>query len=284
MSEQLTWTPMEPFGALVDVDLAAGLSDADGTQFTRLFEEHHLLVLRGQALTEQQHVAVMALLGPVPTDGASVVANDAAYGLQGDIRLAFHSDLAFAAEPDLGGSLYAMDLVDDVSSTSFASGVRAYQQLPSALKSRIGGLEAISCWPLDQTRRNRCDQLTDADPRFAHPLVWPHPRTGMPVLYLTEMQTDAIVGLDEAESEALIAELFGYLFDPSNVVVHTWRVGDLAIWDNRALQHAREDVSQVGLRVLRRVSLARRSFFGQFPQFAPTAGGYSDARHEQASG
>jgi taurine dioxygenase len=281
MSTELTWSAMEPFGALVDVDCAAGLSAAQRAGLKRLFEEHHLLVLRGQSLTEEQHVATMAMLGPVPSDASSMVANDPAFGLQGDIRLAFHSDLAFAAEPDLGGSLYAIDLVNDVSTTSFASGARAFGQLPAALRERVAGLEAISCWPLDQTRRNRCDQLTDADPRCAHPVLWPHPGTAVPVLYLTEMQTDSIVGLDEAASEALIAELFGYLFDPDNVVTHTWRVGDLVIWDNRALQHARSDVSQVGLRVLRRVSLARRSFFEQFPQFAPTAGGYSDARHEQ---
>ena len=53
----------------------------------------------------------MERLGPVPADDDGLVSNDPTVGLQGSGRLAFHSDLAFAAEPDLGASLYALDLV-----------------------------------------------------------------------------------------------------------------------------------------------------------------------------
>jgi taurine dioxygenase len=91
--------------------------------------------------------------------------------------------------------------------------------------------------------------------------------TGKPVLYLSEMHTDSIVGLAEEESETLIEELFGYLFMPGTIYTHRWRNGDLAIFDNRAIQHSRPDVSAVGPRTLRRITLAEQSLFEQYPQF-----------------
>ena len=43
---------------------------------------------------------------------------------------------------------------------------------------------------------------------------------------------DSIVGLPEAESDALIDELIGYLWDPDYLYEHHWRDGDRVIWDN----------------------------------------------------
>ena len=71
------------------------------------------------------------------------------------------------------------------------------------------------------------------------------------------MQTDSIVGLDEPSSEALLAELWSELYAPTNVYTHHWRVGDLVVWDNIAVQHARDDVVGGSGRTLRRVPVGR---------------------------
>jgi taurine dioxygenase len=133
-------------------------------------------------------------------------------------------------------------------------------------------MSSLSVWPTDQSGRNRACDANANLPRYEHPVVWPHHATGDPVLYISEMHTDSIVGLPEDESDALIAELFGYLYSPETVYTHTWRNGDLAIFDNRSLQHSRPDVSGVGRRTLSRVTLAQQSFFEQFPQFKPIDG------------
>ncbi len=285
MSDLIPCTPLAPFGAELKLDLGKPLNKAQAGELLRLYRQYKVLLVRNQQLDEAQQKRVMSYLGPVPSDACGLTSNDPNVGLQGDIKLAFHSDLAFAPEPDIGASLFAVDLVADASSTSFTNGILVYQKLPQSLKDRIDDLEAVSVWPLDQTRRNRAAALNPEDPRATHPVVWIHPATGEPNLYLTEMQTDCIVGLPEAESDALIAELFGYLFAPENILTHKWRNGDLVIWDNLATQHARQDVSQVGIRTLRRVSLARRSFFEQFPQFRPKdLKGYSDERHLKIAG
>jgi taurine dioxygenase len=284
MTDLIPHRALTPFGAELDFDFSGALDKAQAGELIRLFRRHKVLIARNQHLDEAAHKKVMSYLGPVPSDATGLTSNDPNVGMQGDIKLAFHSDLAFAPEPDLGASLFALDLVADASSTSFVNGALVYERLPETLRRRIDQLEALSVWPLDQTRRNRAAGLKANDPRATHPLVWNHPATGEPILYLTEMQTDSIVGLADDESEALIAELFGHLFAPESILTHTWRNGDLVIWDNLATQHGRKDISQVGVRTLRRVSIARRSFFEQFPELAPKdLKGFADERHAKVA-
>lgn len=78
-----------------------------------------------------------------------------------------------------------------------------------------------------------------------------HPTSGEELLYVSAMQTDSIVGLPEAESEELLARCWARLHASDNVYEHVWSPGDLLVWDNLALQHARDAVH--GRRTLRRV-------------------------------
>jgi alpha-ketoglutarate-dependent taurine dioxygenase len=67
--------------------------------------------------------------------------------------------------------------------------------------------------------------------------------------------TKEIVGLPDIESEALLAELFAHLYQPSARWNHEWRPGDLVVWDNIAMQHARPNVAGNGpARTLRKVA------------------------------
>jgi taurine dioxygenase len=68
--------------------------------------------------------------------------------------------------------------------------------------------------------------------------------------------THEIIGLPRAESEGLLAELLGYIRDRRVIYQHEWRVGDLVVWDNRSLQHARSNFDPSEKRTLRRVPIA----------------------------
>jgi alpha-ketoglutarate-dependent taurine dioxygenase len=123
---RIPFEPLSPFGALVDIDASRDVNEAVAGDLLQLFRVHYLLLLRDQDLDTDGHRRVLEWLGPVPPDDG-LVSNDPAVGLQGSGRLAFHSDLAFAAEPDLAVSLYALDLVAGTSTTSFANGALAYR-------------------------------------------------------------------------------------------------------------------------------------------------------------
>lgn len=282
MSSTLRFRPIEPFGAEVDLDLRCQLADDQVDDLRHLFRLHHLLIFENQHLAPEQFRAAMAHLGPVPPE-TGFVSTDPNVGANGRLKLAFHSDLAFAQKPDLGVALYAVDVVDDETATKFAHAYTALGRLPSELRARLEGLQCRHVWPVDQAGRNHEAALRDSDPRAVHPLIADHPLTGEPVLYVNYKLTDCILGMTADDSEALLQELFRYIYDPDNIVVHRWRAGGLAVWDNYYVHHGRDELTAPGVRSLMRVTLAEQGFFEQFPQFAAIVDGFTDDRHRSTS-
>ena len=67
--------------------------------------------------------------------------------------------------------------------------------------------------------------------------------------------TEEIIGLKESESREILEKLYEKIEDPDICYTHVWRPGDLLMWDNRCLQHARTDFPTSQRRLLRRVGL-----------------------------
>jgi taurine dioxygenase len=67
--------------------------------------------------------------------------------------------------------------------------------------------------------------------------VLTHPETGRKALYVNEAFTIHIVELSPAESDAVLRLLFRHVEKPEFVVRWKWTPGDVAFWDNRAVQH-----------------------------------------------
>ena len=96
-----------------------------------------------------------------------------------------------------------------------------------------------------------------------HPLVRAHPETGKPALYLGRRRTypsQYIVGLPEDESETLLDRLWAHATQDKFKWTHTWRVGDLLVWDNRCAMHYRDPVDATQRRVM-----YRTQFQGETP-------------------
>ena len=153
---------------------------------------------------------------------------------------------------------------------AIASGTRAYEALPEPLKTRLNGLQVITALGTDPTRRISESEmiLSPGWPRYVHKLVSPHPITGRPVLEICPMSSVRIESLAPTDSEALLAELFGYVEAAGNVYEHRWYDGDLLIWDNFAMLHARKKLDGVARRTLQRLTLGKLSFPAAFPRFS----------------
>jgi len=262
---------LAPFGVEVDLDLKAPLSPGTAEQLRELYDTRRLLVFRGQSLTQDEQAEFASIFGPLlrlPLDRLTYISNQPGAGNLGDSELAFHSDLSFSPKPYRGISLLAVDVENGRTSTRFIDAIRAYASLPAELRRRIDNYHALHVFGASLSGRNGED-LPEHLPRQVHPLVMRHPRTAEPILYANWNQTARIVELPKAKSDALLEELFGYLYAPGAEYEHRWSVGDLAMWDNLALQHARGDISQVGRRTLQRITLGEAGFFEQHPQFMP---------------
>ena len=266
MESPLETAPIAPFGVEVQADLSRPLSDAAQAALRALVVAHKLLVFRGQRLSEAAQVRAMGYLGRVlgPQGEYREVSAD---GNLGAGPLAFHSDLAFTPAPFKLLSLHAVAVNDEESWTRFADHVGVLDRLEPALAAAIAGRDARTVISLVQSHRAVAFDNPAFLPQQLRPAIIAHPATGEPVLYISEMQTARIEGMPRPESDALLARLFAALQAPDNVYEHRWRNGDLVIWDNIAMTHARCDLAGMHPRRLQRVAVADKSFFDLCPQF-----------------
>lgn len=260
-----------PFGIEVKTDLTRAFTPEEKAALRRLYLRDGLLLLRGQALSMDQQLDACEIFGPVMRGSREnyLVSNVHADGLLGDRELLFHNDVPYVPAPYLGGSLHALEVDDGVSATRFASGMLGYETLPPALRARVDGRNALHIKGRGIGQRTRLTDLVPQDACAVHELVGKQQETGRPYLFACVEMTGLVIGLPEPESEALLQELFDHLYRPATVYEHRWQVGDIIIWDNLAVQHARSRISG-GRRTLQRVTIAQYGYWDQYPVDLPT--------------
>lgn len=258
--------PGAPFGLEITADLTASFSDSEKEELRRLYRQDGLLLFRNQKLSMEQQIEACSIFGPVLRDSIEnyLVSNVEKDGLLGNRELLFHNDVPFVPAPYLGGSLHALEVDDGVSATRFASAFRAWEALPAELQNRIDGLNVLHVRARSFTRRTK---LADSEPRdncAVHALVGRQEETGRPYIFVCQDMAALVAGLSEGDSDALLEELFGYLYAPGNVYEHHWQVGDFIVWDNLGVQHARSEITG-GRRTLQRVTIAEFGYWEQVP-------------------
>jgi taurine dioxygenase len=70
-----------------------------------------------------------------------------------------------------------------------------------------------------------------------HPAVIVHPETGRKALYVSESWVTRIVELAPLEGSAVLRMFYEHVKLPEFAVRWRWSADDVAIWDNRAVQH-----------------------------------------------
>jgi taurine dioxygenase len=266
-SEIFSIRPVKSFGVEIDFDLRQPLTQPQQEELKRLHLAHQLLLFRNQSLTLNEQERVMGHLGPILTDvidRMDYVSTDTSIGSFGTGIITFHSDLAFTPSPFPSISLHAKNVEERATATSFASAVHAYKAMPQALRDRLRDMQIFNCIASDNEGRARDQEIPEGSPNAVRPMVWRHPETGEELILVNYQQTICVNDLPEEESEALLFELFSYLYAPSNVYEHRWCNGDLIIWDNIALQHARPE-RVTGTRTLQRVTGGQKGVIAMYP-------------------
>jgi taurine dioxygenase len=273
--------PGSPFGFEVTVDLSANFSDAEKNALRQLYRRDGLLLFRGQKLTKAQQITACDIFAPaLPEDAIEnfIVSNVREDGVLGDRELLFHNDVPFVPAPFLGGCLYALEVDEGVSTTRFANTMRGFEALPDELQGRIDGMNALHVRARAFTRRTKLSDCEPQDNCAVHALVGRQEETARRYVFACMDMTAQVIGLSEPASDALLEELFSYLYAPENVFEHGWQQGDLVIWDNLAVQHARAEIES-GKRTLQRVTMGKWGYWEQCPVDLPTF----DELHEQAA-
>jgi taurine dioxygenase len=247
------------------LELSRPLADAALEQVSAAFNRYSVLVFRDQQLAPEQRIAFSRCFGPLQINVRSefnkpgypeiytvsnVLKDGKPIGSQ-DAGRYWHSDLCYLPIPTLASLLYSLEVpeVDGVTrgDTLFASTCASYDDLPASVKQRLEGLRAVNSYnAMFQRKASEFGvrpKLTDAEqtqkyPKDAvHPVIRTHPVTGRKCIYVCEGYTTRILDMPEAESEELLQLLFAQVTKPHYLYRHKWRVGDLTMWDNCAVQH-----------------------------------------------
>jgi taurine dioxygenase len=263
-----------PIGVEVrGVDLHEPLDDESVAPLRDAFDRRHLLLFRAQEISGDEQVRLCRHFGPIAREGAEehgLVSNTDPGGILREGALPFHSDFAFTHEPVRALSLYALVVPEGGAPTVFADAVGVLDRVPTALRLELDHRSVVNVYdfsgPTDRRMRER--DLPPGSPIVERPLVGEHRLLGVPVVNANAMHTDRIVGLPEPESEALLAELFAHLYAPENTFVLDWTVGDVAVWDNLALQHHRPAFPHAAPRSMQRVCINEKTSHQLVPNMA----------------
>ncbi len=266
----------ENIGARIDGVRLGELDTETAAAINTALTTHKVVFIRGQQhLDDDSHYAVAESLGvpttPHPTlkfEGSKVMRLES---IGGGGANQWHTDVTFVDRPPKASILRAVELPAYGGTTTWASTVAAYNQLPQPLQQLADGLWAMHNNAFDYGQADPAKLAAlEADPeallKYAnqfhsthyethHPVVRVHPETGERSLLLGNF-VKAILGVNGAESRALFQIFQDRITWLENTIRWNWELGDVAIWDNRATQHYA--VSDYGTqhRVMHRITLA----------------------------
>jgi alpha-ketoglutarate-dependent 2,4-dichlorophenoxyacetate dioxygenase len=241
----------------VDVhDVAA--SEAAYTAVRAAFEEHSVLVLRDQDVTDEAQLAFSRRFGPlevtkVGSDGygtnlvilktldekGNVVPEDHRLALENKANQLWHTDSSFKRVPALASVLSSRIIPGRGGETEYVSTRLAFERLDPALQRR---LENSFAWhEYAYSRGKIAPDLAGPAERAALPpqcwrLIWKNPINGRKALYIAS-HTCAIEGMELKAARELLAGLTEAATAPGASYLHSWRMGDVVMWDNRATMH-----------------------------------------------
>jgi len=170
----------------------------------------------------------------------------------------WHSDGSWAKERGLVTSLHSLRAPATGGDTLYANMYAAYEGLSAEDKRCFDPLVAVHDLDYSRRRTDARRQMSEEQKRNAPPVEWPivrtHPETGRKCVYLGE-HASHVRGLPLEEGRALIQRIVAHATQPQYVYRHRWRVGELVMWDNRALLHSATDFDWINdVRILRRTT------------------------------
>jgi alpha-ketoglutarate-dependent 2,4-dichlorophenoxyacetate dioxygenase len=222
------------------------------------FEQHSVLVLRGQEVTDEAQLAFSRRFGPLEVtkvgslgvgtnlvilstidENGKVVPADHRLALRNKANQLWHTDSTFKRVPALASVLSARIIPARGGETEYVSTRLAWERLDPALRQRLGN--SFAWHDYAHSRGKIAPDLASSEERAALPpqcwrLGWKNPANGRTALYIAS-HAYAIEGMEQDAAQQLLEKLMDAATAPGASYVHSWRSGDVVMWDNRATMH-----------------------------------------------
>ena len=234
------------------------MDDATYAGARAAFEQHSVLVFRGQEVTDEGQLAFSCRFGPpevtkvgslgtgthfitlttIGPDG-KVVRPDHRIALRNKANQLWHTDSSFKSVPALTSVLSARIIPARGGETEFVSTRLAFERLDPAMQKKAANLFVWHDYA--HSRGQIAPGLASPEERAALPpqcwrMVWKNPANGRSALYLAS-HAYAVEDMEAAAGKKLIDELMAAATAPGTNYVHEWKSGDVVMWDNRATMH-----------------------------------------------
>jgi len=227
---------MDRFGVLVFHDQK--FTDADQLAFAQRFDGQ-LHSKTGVSVLKKSRLGNEALtdISNLDEDGQIMQSDDRRRMYSLGNRL-WHTDASFQDPPGRYSMLHARVVPEVPADTEFTDTRAAYDALPDEMKQRLEGLTvhhsiAYSRMTLGfEFSEEEAARLEGA----VHPLIRTIPGSGRKSLYVAS-HASKIIGWPVPEARLLLRDLIEHATQPQFRYRHSWRVGDLVIWDNRGTMH-----------------------------------------------
>ena len=241
---------------IVGVDVANELPDDVFERIDDAYNRYSVLVFRDQKLTPERQIAFARRFGDLEISPrtefalpgypevlvlSNIIENGKPIG-NADAGRTWHTDMSYTKTPPRGSLLYAREIPVDngraLGDTVFASAAAAFESLPQERRRALIGLRAVH--RAGAKKYAPGSKLADAVkgmPDVEHPVIRTHPATGRKAIYVRDGECVGIVGMADAESLPLIKELSDMIPREEFCYRHSWRIGDLLMWDNSMTQH-----------------------------------------------
>jgi alpha-ketoglutarate-dependent 2,4-dichlorophenoxyacetate dioxygenase len=272
------------FAAEVEgVDLTRPLAPDEVAAIHAGMDRYAVLVFHDQPMDDEQQLAFTRSLGDIehaigtslrapeelrlPTTFADVsnldrdntpFARDDRRRLFGLGNRLWHSDSSFKATPAKYSLLHARSIPSKGGNTEFADMRAAYDALGADTRAEVEHLVCEHSQIFSRQQLGFTDFTDEERARFApvrQVLVRTHPVTGRRSLYLSS-HAGGILGWPVPEARAFLRDLVEHATQRQFVYAHTWRVGDLVMWDNRQTMHRARPFPAHEPRDMRRTTLA----------------------------
>ena len=252
-------------GAEVEgVDLARGVSGDLREDLNRALLAWKVLFFRDQDITSEQQRDVARQWGELEVhpflkagDTPEVVRFEKDETTKG-VENIWHSDVTWRQIPSLGSILRAVQVPALGGDTMWADMALAYDGLPEHVRDRVDGLTAVHDFSDSFGQSMSPDKLAKMREEFPpaeHPVIRVHPETGRRTIYVNEIFTSRIVGLDPEESSRLLGYLCAQARVPEYQCRFHWEPNSIAFWDNRSTQHYAISDYWPAVRIMDRVTI-----------------------------
>jgi len=249
-------------GAVVSgLDLAQSVDAGTRAQLQQALLKYGVLFFRDQQFGPERFIEVASFFGEphkqnnysYPLEGfpeIELLENSPTRDQKADI---WHADVVWQKNPPKATILHAQLLPSEGGDTLWSSTAGAYDLLDPKFAAYLETLTAVNTFELSKLKENllgtyygrfpaeggeeRLAEARASYPPIEIPVIATHPETGRKVINVTAGHTSHIKDVSRTISNNLLNILFDLVKSPELQARFHWKLGSVAVWDNRQIQH-----------------------------------------------